>query len=127
MCAEYPSDRQDVVSCRSTSSVQANEVWARSTQLAAASAISQQFSYIQWLSVDTQVEMATVDTSIDCTRNWGGYRCTGGDNQVPVGFISVTRFAFLSPEEARVRSSDPLIPAERRPIDARSVVASSRR
>jgi len=128
LCAEYPSDRQDVVSCRSTSNAQANEVWARSTQLAAVSAIAQQFNYIQWLSVDTHVETATENIPVDCSvHGVGVIRCTGGDYQVPVGFVSITRFAFLNAEEARARSSDPLIPAERRPLDARAIVAPSRR
>lgn len=127
LCAEYPSDRQDVVSCRSVSSAQGNEVWARSTELAAATAIAQQFSHIQWLSVETRVETAVQSSPVDCTRHWGGIQCTGGNYEVPVGFVSVTRFAFLLPAEAQARLSDPLIPAERRPIDARAVVSSRRR
>lgn len=96
-------------------------------QLAAVSAIAQQFSHIQWLSVDTHVETAIENMPVDCSPQWGGIRCTGGNYQVPVGFVTVTRFAFLSAEEARARSSDPLIPAERRPLDARSIVASTPR
>jgi hypothetical protein len=127
LCAEYPADRQDVVSCRYVYQEQTGEVWARSTQLAATSAISLGATHIQWLSVETRVDTVPVNSQVECTRTWGGLKCNGGPSEMPVGFIAVTRFALLSAAEAAARSSDPLVPAERRPMDARSIAAAVRR
>ncbi len=124
-CTDYPADRQDIVSCRSLSSAQGGEVWARSKEVAATSAISLGFSHIQWLSAETRVELAQGNSPIECKRTWGGAECSGGPYEVPVGFLTVTRFALLSLDEARTRLADPLIPAERRPVDARSIAAAS--
>jgi len=124
-CAEYPAERQDVVSCRYASQSQVNEVWARSTQLAATSAISLGASHIQLLSVETSVDTVHGNAPVECSRTWGGIKCDGGPYEMPVGFIAVTRFALLSAAEAEARSSDPLVPATRRPIDARSIAAAT--
>ena len=124
-CSEYPSDKQDIVSCRSYSNEQAGEVFARSKAVAATTAISQGFTHIQWLSAETRLETALGNAPVECKRTWGGAECTGGVYETPVGLISVTRFAFLSAADAQARMSDPLIPAERRPIDARSTAASA--
>jgi len=126
-CVDYPTDRQDVVSCRYSSQAQVNEVWARSTQLAAVSAISAGATHVQWLSAETNVETARGDSPVECKRVWGGISCDGGPFEVPVGFVATTRFAILSAAEATARSSDPLIPSERRPLDARRIVAESPR
>jgi len=45
-------------------------------------------------------------------------------NDMPVGFLAVTRFAILSASDAAARSSDPLVPAERRPLDAHRIVGT---
>lgn len=127
LCAEYPADRQDVVSCRYTSTAQTGEVWARSTQLAATSAIALGASHIQWLSVETRVDTVPVNSEVECKRTWGGLKCNGGPSEMPVGFIAVTQFALLSAAEAAARSIDPLIPPERRPMDAHSLAAAARR
>ena len=129
LCAEYPAERQDVVSCRYASPAQGREVWVRSTQLAATSAISLGATHIQWLSGDTTLDSVHWDAPIECQRNaWGTtINCTGGPTERVVGFITVTRFALLSAAEAAARSSDPLVPAERRPIDARAVAAATPR
>jgi hypothetical protein len=124
-CSEYPADKQDIVSCRSYSNQQGPEVFARSKEVAAATAISQGFSHIQWLSAETRLETALGNAPVECRAKWGGAECTGGMYEMPVGLISVTRFAFLSAADAQARLSDPLIPAERRPIDARATVASA--
>lgn len=124
-CSEYPGDKQDIVSCRSYVNEQAAEVFARSKQVAATTAISQGFSHIQWLSAETRVETALGNAPVECKAKWGGAECTGGVYEMPVGLISVTRFAFLTAADAQARLSDPLIPAERRPIDARATAASA--
>ncbi len=120
VCTDYPAERSDTVACRYVSQAQIPEVWGRSTSLAATSAVSLGFSHIQWLSAETHVETARVDAPIDCRREWGGIQCVGGPADVPVGLLALTRFTFLTAEEARTRALDPLIPAERRPIDARA-------
>jgi hypothetical protein len=124
-CSDYPAERLDVVSCRYLYKEQLGEVWARSRQLAAPSAVSLGASHIQWLSLETHVETVRANSLVDCTRTWLGAECTGTPYETPVGLISVTRFALLSPEEAAARLSDPLIPVERRPIDARSIALVS--
>ena len=126
-CAEYPAERQDVVSCRYVAQSQVGEVWARSTQLAATSAISLGATHIQWLSAETRVDTVHGNSPVECQRNWGGIKCDGGPYELAVGFIAVTRFALLSAEEAAARSRDPLIPQERRPIDAHSIAATTPR
>jgi hypothetical protein len=40
------------------------------------------------------------------------------------GLLAVTRFMLLTPDEAAARATDPLIPAERRPIDARAALTA---
>jgi len=126
VCSDYPAERQDTVACRYASQAQIPEVWAHSTSLAATSAVSLGFSHIQWLSADTQVETTRVDAPVDCEHRFGGsIECTGGPAEVPVGLLALTRFTFLTPEEARTRAQDPLIPAERRPIDARASASAS--
>jgi hypothetical protein len=74
-CDEYPADRQDVVSCRYANQEQTGEVWARSTQLAATSAISLGATHIQWLSVETRVDTMHVSSQVECTRTWDGLTC----------------------------------------------------
>jgi hypothetical protein len=123
-CAEYPAQHEDVVSCRYVSQTQAGEVWARSKQLAATSAVSLGASHIQWLSAETQVDTVRANSSVECTPAWGKIQCSGGPYEMPVGLITVTRFALLTAEEAAARSSDPLIPAERRPMEARAIAAA---
>ncbi|MEO7034800.1 MAG: hypothetical protein ABI548_12905 [Polyangiaceae bacterium] len=127
VCSDAPAEKQDVVACRYASQAQISEVWARSTGLAATAAVSLGFSHIQWLSAETHVETARVDTPIDCRREVGGIQCVGGPGEVPVGLLAFTRFTFLTPDEARARSMDALIPAERRPIDARANASANRR
>jgi hypothetical protein len=121
-CTDYPSERQDVVSCRYASPAQINEVWARSTQLAATSAISLGATHIQWLSAETNVETVRENSPVVCKPTWGALAtCECGPYEMPVGYIAQTRFALLSAAEAAARSSDPLVPAERRPLDAHRI------
>lgn len=121
VCTEYPAERLDTVACRYDSQAQIPEVWRRSSALAATSAVTLGFSHIQWLSAETHVETARVDAPVDChAGGWGHVECTGGPAEVPVNLLALTRFTFLTPAEAQARAVDPLIPAERRPIDARS-------
>jgi hypothetical protein len=127
LCKDYPSERQDVVSCRYASQAQVNEVWARSAQLAAVTAISLGATHIQWLSVETRVDTVQDSVPVVCKGGYGGVTCEGGPYELPVGFVAVTRFALLSAAEASARSSDPLIPAERRPLDAHRIAAPSAR
>lgn len=133
-CAEYPSERQDTVSCRYVSQAQANEVWARSTQLAATSAISLGASHIQWLSAETSLDMVQGSSPVECKSNWGAFKapggaftCEGGHYEMPVGFVTVTHFVLLSEAEAEPRLRDPLIPPERRPIEAHRIVVPAAR
>ena len=126
-CIDYPSERQDVVSCRYASPAQANEVWARSTQLAATSAIALGATHIQWLSAQTSVESVQGRAPVECKPTWGAWTCDGGAYEMPVGYIAVTRFGFLSAAEAAARASDPLVPTERQPIDAHRIVAATPR
>lgn len=77
-CTDYPSPGQDVVSCRYASQSQVNEVWARSTQLAATSAISLGATHIQWLSAETSVETVHGNSPVECKANWGAFTCDGG-------------------------------------------------
>ena len=126
-CVDYPSAQQDVVSCRYTSPAQINEVWARSTQLAATSAISLGATHIQWLSAETNVETVRGNSPVECKPTWGAFTCDGGPYEMPVGYIAVTRFAILSAADATARSNDPLVPPERRPLDAHRIVATTPR
>lgn len=125
-CIDYPSAGQDVVSCRYASQAQGNEVWARSSQLAAISAISLGATHIQWLSLETSVDTVHGSDPIECKGRGGSITCDGGPYDMAVGLISVTRFALLSAAEAAARSSDPAVPAERRPLDAHRLAAGSR-
>jgi len=124
LCAEYPSERQDVVSCRYGSQAQVNEVWARSTELAATSALSLGATHIQWLSAETSIDTVRRNDPVECHAHWGGVTCDGGATDVPVGLIAVTRFALLTAAEAAARSADPLVPVDRRPIDAHTLAAA---
>ena len=124
VCTEYPAERIDTVACRYDSQAQVPEVWRRSSALAATSAIALGFSHIQWLSAETQVETARVNAPIDCRPDWGHIQCSGGPMNVPVNLLALTRFTFLTPAEAQARATDPLIPAERRPIDAHANAAA---
>src|SRR4051812_34796687 len=71
LCTDYPSAQQDVVSCRYASQEQGNEVWARSAQLAAISAISLGASHIQWLSLETRVDTVHGNNPVECKAKWG--------------------------------------------------------
>ena len=127
VCTDSPAERQDTVACRYASQAQIPEVWSRSTTLAATSAVSLGFSHIQWLSAETHVETARVDAPVDCHPGFGSIQCVGGPQDVPVGLLALTRFTFLTPDEAHARALDPLIPPERRPIDARASASASPR
>ena len=126
-CSEYPAERQDVVTCRYVYQFQMSEVWPRSTQLAATSALALGATHIQWLSLETHFETVQGRAPVECSRTWGGIKCDGGAYQMPIGYIAVTRFALLSAAEAAARSTDPLIPAERRPLDARAIASAAPR
>jgi hypothetical protein len=114
------------VSCRYSSPAQVNEVWARSTQLAAISAVAVGATHIQWISAATRVDTVRGNSPIDCRQSFGAITCYGGPYEAPVGYVVVTRFAILSASEAAARSTDPLVPADRRPVDARRIAASPR-
>lgn len=121
-CAEYPADRQVTVTCRYFHEGQMDEVWRRSVQRASVIAISLGFSHVQWLGLEKRAEtVRTAPTPVNCKQQWGGgFECKGGRSvEMPVAAIATTRFTLLSAEEAATRS-DPLVPVERRPVDARA-------
>lgn len=130
-CTEHPSERQVVVTCRYFDEQQMAEVWRRSVEHASVVAVSLGFSHVQWLALEKRTEtVRSAPTPVDCKRRGWENRieCTGGQSvAIPVAGIAATRFTFLHEDEAAVRSSDPLIPAERRPVDAREQAASTRK
>jgi hypothetical protein len=99
------------------------EVWQRSTQRASVVAVSLGYTHVQWLALDRRPETLRSTAPVECNRKWfsaGSFECSGGEPlDTTVSFLASSQFLFLGAEDAKARASDPLIPRERRPFDAR--------
>src|SRR5260221_14195406 len=127
-CSDYAAEHGVAVVCRYHDESQMRDVWAIATKRASIAAVSLGFTHLQLLGIEKRAEMMSYPTPVDCQRTWsfwgGAFQCTGGENyQVPVAWLATSRFFFLSAEDARARANDPLIPPDRRPIDARMVAS----
>jgi hypothetical protein len=106
------------------------DVWAQSVQRASVNAVSLGFTHIQWLAGERRPENARYTTPVECNRTnyfTASYECHGGGTyDVAVAMLAIGRFVYLSAEEAKQREADSLIPADRRPIDARKAAGGDR-
>ena len=124
-CTDAPSGHQVMVTCRYYQQGQAREVWEQVLDRASLAAIALGFSHVQFLSVELRPEMVRYPTPIECKRTLTGQECEGGQVlEVPASTLAINQFALLSAEEAASRAGDPLIPVERRPVDARQRITS---
>lgn len=126
-CTDAPSGRQVTVSCRYFRQDQTHEVWDQVLDRASLAAIALGFTHVQFLSVDLRPETMPYATTLSCRRTFTGQECDGGQTvQIPIATVAVNQLALLSTEEAAQRLADPLIPADRRPIDARRRIEARR-
>ena len=121
VCFEYPSGRYVSITCRYFTEAQWSEVWQRSIVQGSRIAVAMGFTHIQWLSGDKRVEAVPESSPVECRGVFmAGVKCEGGEIYArPVALLATTQFAFLTAEEARARTSDPLVPRDRFPLDAR--------
>lgn len=126
-CTDAPSGRQVTVSCRYFRQDQTREVWDQVLDRASLAAIALGFTHVQFLSVALRPETMPYATRLSCRQTLGGQECEGGQTlQIPIATVAVNQLALLSAEEAAQRLADPLIPADRRPIDARRRIEARR-
>jgi hypothetical protein len=123
VCTEQPGAREATITCRYYADEQIREAWERSVSQASTIAVSLGCSHVQWLSSDRRRETAPSKAFTHC---WGGtvWRKCETEEEPPqtTALLVVTRFVFLTADEAAARAADPLVPAERRPIDARAAL-----
>lgn len=124
-CTDAPNGRQVAVTCRYYQQGQAREVWEQVLDRASLAAIALGFTHVQFLSVELRPEMSRYAIPLECQKTWAGQVCNGGQVlEVPTSTLAINQFALLSAEEAARREGDPLIPVERRPVDARRRITS---
>lgn len=126
-CTDTPYGRQVVVTCRYYWEGQKLEAWEKALERGSVAALSVGLTHVQFLSVELRPETVRELRPLRCESKWGGYtECTGGNPiDRPVSWLAINQFALLTADEAAARSSDPLVPEERRPFDAHAYLAAS--
>lgn len=126
VCSELPQGREVAVTCQYYFREQYQEAWDRSVERAAMVAVSLGLSHVQYLHSIGGVDAVPSRSAVECQRVWSWqtkYRCEGGETSYSYrSSYATTHFALLTADEAAARGNDPLVPPERRPIDARQLL-----